>query len=383
MDLMSINPNTLEAEDLIEGYKSLIWTERFSECGDFSLTTGLVNETREALPAGSYVRIAQSDELAIVDSHKIATNSDGTSVLTIEGRTFETSYEGRPAIANLDPLADAEYHIEDATPHEAMALIMSRIPDGLTNEWKQIFERPITVYRPTDLDRKIDYQVPGGSQYEAILDLARAYGVGIRTFIFYRGFERRYGVELYYGHDRSIQNGYGNSPVIFSSERGDFASEDYYLDYREYYNAGFVFTNNTTQGYYTIPKDGPSVPPRGVNAKILYVDGGDIKPPEDTGIRDRITYERALGQERLFSELSKRKLEPDVTFELSSDPSYKFGRGDSGDYFLGDIVTAQTLYGGRKNLQVSEYIRSEDETGYKEYPTLIDTPELDGVFVEF
>lgn len=383
MDLMTIDPTTMKALDLIEGYKSLIWTERFTECGDFSLTTGLVDETMAAMPAGSYVRIAQSDEVAIVDSHRITTDEKGTAVLKIEGRTFETSYEGRPALANLDPLEDAEYHIEEATPHEAMALIMSRIPDGLTPEWKEIFERPITVYRPTDADRKIDYQVPRGSQYAAMLDLARAYGVGVRTFIFYRGYELRYGVELYYGQDRSAQNTYGNSPVIFSSERGDFATEEYYLDYREHYNAGFIFTNNTTQGYYTVPKGENPVPPRGVGAKILYVDGGDIKPPTDTGIRDRIAYERALGQERLFLELSKRKLEPDVTFELSASPSYKFGRGSAGDYYLGDIVTSQTLYGGRKNLQVSEYIRAEDETGYKEYPTLVDTPELDGVFMEF
>ena len=383
MDLMTVDIHTKLPTHLIESHKSLVWTERYTECGDFSLTSGNVDETIAELPAGALCRIAQSDELMVVESHKISTDEYGIPLLTVEGRSFETVFENRPAISNMDPLADYEYHLEDVTAHEAMAKIMTRIPDGLNPTWAAAFERPITVYRPTDLDRKIDYQVPNGDQYKAVLDLARGYGVGIRNFVFYREFETRYGVELYYGQDRSIQNGYGNAPVIFSSERGDFAREEYYLDYREHKNAAMVFTENTVQGYFMIPEGGDETPPMGLDSRILYINGGDIKPPVDTGIRDQITYERALGQERLFSELSKRKLEPDVTFEISATPSYKFGRHEDGDYFLGDIVTVQTLYGGRKNLQVSEYIRAEDETGYREYPTLIDTPSLDGAFVEF
>lgn len=382
MDLMSVNLDTLLPEKLIEGYRSLIFTERFTDCGDFVLTTGRVQETLDLIPPTGLLKIAQSDEIMAVDSRRIITNDQGVAELRIEGRSFETSFENRPAINNLEPLLDSEYHIESVTAHEAMATIMTTIPEGLTQEWRDILTRPITVYRPHDFDRKADFQVPKGDQYNAALEIARAYGVGMRTFIFYREYEPRLGVELYYGHNRAIDNEDDNTPVIFSTDRSDFTDEEYFLNVRDHKNSAMIFTDNTVQGYYIKNSPDDPEPAKGMHARVLYIDGGDIEPPEDTGIRNRIQYEMDLGQERLFSELQKRKLDPDVTFTVSPDASYKFGRGDLGDYYLGDTVTVHTGYGGRKNLQVSEYIRSEDENGDTEYPTMIEAPELEGVFTE-
>lgn len=380
MDLMTINLDTLLPEKLIEGYRSLIWTERFTECGDFVMTTGLVDEGLELLKPTSLVKIVQSDEIMAIDSRKVITNDSGVAELRVEGRSFETSFENRPAVADMNPLLDTEYHIESVTAHEAIATVLTKMPEGLTAEWEQILERPVTVYRPHDFDRKADFQIPRGDQYSAALDIARAYGCGMRTFIYFRENTPRLGVEIYYGHDRSNENKAGNNPVIFSSDRGDFDSEEYLMNVRDHKNAALVFTDNTVQGYYI--KSNPEVadPPRGLHARVLYIDGSDIKPPEDTGIRNQIQYEMDLGKERLFSELQKRKLDPDITFTVSPNAYYKFGRDK--DYYLGDTVTVHTSHGGRKNLQVSEYIRSEDETGEREFPTMIEVPELEGVFTE-
>lgn len=379
MDLHALDIDTIKPGPLIEGYDSLIWTERFAECGDFVLMTGRVNDTRKKLPEGSLCKITESQEIMIVDSHKITTDENGKTLLRIEGRSLETIFENRPAIKDLNPLKDAEYHISGETPHATAAQILTKVPEGLSPEWAEAWVRPIFVARPEDNPEfTIDYQVPRGTQYDAVLQLARSYGFGLRNGIYFYGPEPRLFTSLYYGTDRAIGNKLGNSPVIFSSDRGDFSSEDFFMDYRSYKNAAIIFTANLAQGYYI--KTPNSTIPKGLKLRVLYMDGDDIKPPTEIGVRNSIDYERDLGSERLFSELSQRKLEPDVTFQVSKDSSYRYGV--DGDYFLGDTITVHTGYGGRKNLQVSEYIRSEDGTGETAYPTMIEVPKLEGVFTE-
>lgn len=87
MDLMTINLDTLLPEKLIEGYRSLIWTERFTECGDFVMTTGLVDEGLELIKPTSLVKIVQSDEIMAIDSRKVITNDSGVAELRVEGRS--------------------------------------------------------------------------------------------------------------------------------------------------------------------------------------------------------------------------------------------------------------------------------------------------------
>lgn len=369
---------TLKAGPVIEGYSSLIWTERFTEAGDFSLTTGHIDKTMEALPVGSMAAITESEETMFVETHKVATNEYGVSELTVTGRSFETFYERRPAINSFEPLLDAEFHIPETIPRDAISKLLKIEPTGVA-QWDDAMHLPVNVLRPSDpresLLKKRDYQVPRGDVYSAVLDIARSYHIGIRSRIVdYDLGNNSVTLNVYYGKDRTVTST-TDTPVLFSSANGDFTSEEYLHTNVNHHNAIMVFTNNTVHASYTAKDGVPGRPYTGFNLRVKYVDASDIAPPEDTGIRDRITYETDLAKERAVMEYAVDRLpQKDFSFQISPNSSNKYGV----DYNLGDAVTVEGKYGGRKDLLVTEYIRSEDSSGETEYPTMVEiTDPLD------
>lgn len=363
---------TMKAGPVVEGYNSLIWTERFTEAGDFSLTTGRIDETMAALPVGSMAAISESDETMFVETHKITTNEQGVSELTVTGRSFETFYERRPAINSFEPLNDAEFHIPNSIPRSAIFELLM-IPAVGNAMWDDRMHLPIHIEVNADpreaLLENRDYQVPRGSVYSAVLDIARSYNIGIRSKIVDRENDTNLiTLYIYYGKDRTVTSTTA-TPVLFSWANGDFTSEEYLHTDVNYHNAYFVFTNNTVHMVYSTYDGLSGNPGRGLNLRVKYVDASDIVPPEDTGIRDALTYETDLARERALMHYAVDRLpRKDFSFQVSPNSSNKFGV----DYDLGDVVTVEGKYGGRKDLLVTEYIRSEDSSGETAYPTMVE-----------
>ena len=371
MILYQRNIPTLAAGPVIEGYKSLIWTERFTEAGDFALTTGKIDSTMEQIPVGSAVSITDSKELMLVETHKVSTNEYGVSELTVSGRSFETFYERRPAINSFDPILDAEYHIPDTTPRGAIDTLLNIHPVNNTL-WDTKMALPVSLFFPVDpreaLLQNHDYQVPKGDVYSAVLEIARSYNIGLRTRAPYPDGGNGIAIDVYYGKNRTVSST-TDTPVLFSSVNGDFLSEEYLHTNVNHHNAIMLFTNNTANLSYTTYGGVSGNPASGLELRIKYVDASDIVPPEDTGIRDSITYETALAHERAAMHyVSDRLPRKDFSFQISPNSTYKFGV----DYSLGDAVTVEGKYGGRKDLLVTEYIRSEDSNGETAYPTMVE-----------
>ncbi len=72
-----------------------------------------------------------------------------------------------------------------------------------------------------------------------------------------------------------------------------------------------------------------------------------------------------MAAEQSLTEASETSMfDGSINADLSA---YKYGV----DYFLGDTVKLVGDYGLTKSAVVTEYIRSEDATGSKSYPTLV------------
>jgi hypothetical protein len=54
---------------------------------------------------------------------------------------------------------------------------------------------------------------------------------------------------------------------------------------------------------------------------------------------------------------------------FSGGVSASIGEGYNSLYFLGDVVKLQGEYGLSQDARVAEFVRTEDTTGYKAYPT--------------
>lgn len=78
-----------EPDELIEGYISLVWTERFG-VGEFELKTYEVERIGELLPEDTLVSHLETEEVMMVETHSITDEGEGEDavpVLTIKGRS--------------------------------------------------------------------------------------------------------------------------------------------------------------------------------------------------------------------------------------------------------------------------------------------------------
>ena len=83
MNPIVVQYGTGSTQSLIEGWSSLIWTERFREAGEFELRTPRVAEHFTQMPEGAAISLLDSREVMLVDTHTIEKNEKGESELVI------------------------------------------------------------------------------------------------------------------------------------------------------------------------------------------------------------------------------------------------------------------------------------------------------------
>lgn len=365
--------------DLIEGYSSLIWTNRFFEAGDVQLKTPKIEETIKLIPPGTILGLLDdpSESAMIVEDHVISVDEYGHPELTVTGRGAQVIHEGRPSIKFVDePLKDHEYIFNNITPSELIKRIVFDSYHPVTSrvDQKEITNWDLrTLFKIPNNDPKIvrDYQVPRQDVYSTILDIARTYGLGIdMTWRYTKELKAQYPLNslinvLTYGRD--LRN--PNFPM-FSGKKGDFLSEDYRISHKNYFNSVFVCTDNTMNGIWFTDNNAKT-------RRIKVIDATDIVPPKDYGARDRFEYENSLGQERARQELYRHARRKFLSVEVSPAANAKYGE----DYILGDIVTVEGTYSGVVDMRVEEYVRSEDEQGERAYPGFAEytLPNMEGM----
>ena len=63
-------PTVLEQGQVINGYTSATWTERYSELGEFEIQTQLSSGLREFLPIGTLISHSNTLDVMIVENHE-------------------------------------------------------------------------------------------------------------------------------------------------------------------------------------------------------------------------------------------------------------------------------------------------------------------------
>ncbi len=100
MELITLGVN-FQPVNLVENYKSVIWTERYASAGDFQITSNNVNELINQLPLESYIGLRESTVPMIVEAHKIEKRAREAPLVTIVGRSLETVLERRASVKDL------------------------------------------------------------------------------------------------------------------------------------------------------------------------------------------------------------------------------------------------------------------------------------------
>lgn len=355
MDILLLDENTRRASALVEGWDSFIWTERYIDAGEFKLVTKLVTEHRLQVPLGSYISIRGSSEPMRVENHLINKDEDDIPTLTMSGRTLETILEDRCDAQRLGG-TDITHLWSNSFNGLGLSGVIAEILKDL------LFTSPVIdpSINPNDLfvpevtfnnlipDGVGNYPValPLNDLYDEILKLLNQgyYGLrGVRPGVDDTAFV----MELYQGVDR-------RSDVIFRLAQGHIKDSSYLFTIKGQKNIAYVFASENAK---MVPAPGVSVDIAGLARKVLTLEVTDTD-----GTLDDILTSKGLA--------ALAASQPKVTYDGEVVPNsspYLFGR----DYGLGDIVQLEADYDFTSPMMVTEYIRSQDDTGEKSYPTLV------------
>jgi len=355
MELLTLNEN-FQPANLIENYGSLLWTERYSTPGDFQLVTNDISRFIKALPLESMVTLRESTVPMMVEIHKIEKKPGMAPVLTITGRSFETVLERR-ASAKVDPSPEAfRVAWTEAADKESDAAyialrkilgdvarppLLAQIPQMSTNDALPM----VDLILPDDFSTGTtnNYDIKPGNLYSVVLELLTTNHHGIKSVRPALG-NTKIGIEIYNGADLT-------DIVVFDAKFDQFDDATYLLSNTGSTNWAYVFSKSASQmvAKNTAPE------PSGLDRRVLYLDVSGEEGADSEAAR------RTRGLIELYKY--------NATALFDGQISQQVADGYSRDYFLGDIIRLDGEYGLSENARVAEFIRSDDNTGSKAYPT--------------
>lgn len=351
MELVLLN-NEFRPSRLIEGWSSLVWTERYSSNGDFELVSNDISSIMTMLPLGGptsppvLVGIDESTVPMVVESHKIEKPKNAPPRIVTSGRAFESVLDQRVAVRAVTPgVKRVEWQIE--APNSALAaytVIKNIVIDGVATALDKIPEMSLLI-SVNDVGVTQKYPVePKKLQTWALETLALGkYGMKSRR----PTFGTTIAVEIYKGTDRTTS-------VVFDVALDQFEEAAYLLSKLGYENVMITSTANGMEYSYS-----SSSTVSGLARRVDFQDlSSEVTLPAGADLTN-LTVNK--GKVALADRL------PTALF--SGGVSESIGSGYGKSYFLGDIVTLQGEYGLSQTARVAEFVRTHDNTGIKAYPT--------------
>jgi hypothetical protein len=349
--------NSLRRDQVIEGYESFIWTERYSDVGDFQIVIKSTFSSRQLLTTGTMIAMKGSYRIMVIDTVVDETAEDGTRDLTVTGKSLENLLNDRVAFdAVLDTTSHPNWTITD-TPGNVVRTMFNQIcVFGLLdpNDSIPFFQEGTllptgSIEEPSD---EVTVSVQPDTLLNSIKTICDAYFLGFR---FVRNGELgQVYFEVYTGDDRTSSQRDRN-PVIFDQNLENLEKPTVLTSTAAVKNVAYVFAQNAARVVFAV---GADISARGTGRRVLLVKSNNTA---DAGEE----LDAALESEGLTA-LAAQRITYQFDGELPSSIPYVYGV----DYSLGDLVEERNSEGFGNDMLVTEQIFSSDKTGDQAYPTL-------------
>lgn len=354
VDILVLDKN-FDAIHLIDGYKSLIWTDRYNLPGEFELYTEVSGEVLKYVTRGSYLTIKESDRTMIVQDISVESDVELGNYIKITGPSLEELI-GRRIIWKQRVLnTDLQNGIKTLLNENIIS------PSDSNRRIPNFVFQSTSDTRITDI--KIDTQFTGDNLLDAINTLCVVYDIGFKLVM---NKQKQFIFSLYAGVDRTYDQT-SNPYVIFSPSFENLVESNYYESSENLKTMTLIGGEGEgNQRYYVTYFASNDT---GINRRELFTDARDLQREytDDNGVDHTYTttqYNSVL-QERGKSKLSE--CTEIVTFEGQVEPRQSFIYKK--DYYLGDVVQIENEYGFRGTARISEVVASIDQGGYSIYPT--------------
>lgn len=383
MDMYTMSENFI-AQEVVDEFISAIWTERYSSCGDCKLVVPATTTLIERLAEGTFLGLRGTKEVMELKTQSIENNQ-----LTVVGETLVSFLNERAAWFKNPASSAATDRIVDLTVTGKPGQVIADVVEDMV-----ITTTPLGgLYAPADLVWDLEeiaglilgavdtsganerITVPIGPLYSAIAQVAEKYGVGISLYLDEAKVDTGFVLKFttYRGVDRTSDQVL--VPLVRLEPALDSLSDIKELNsIAQYKNVAYIFYEGEISVHYEDPMAIPEqfdrrimiVEPTGEPVGRQYTSSGwggsGYYTQYVVGAPEKAAFRAQNAKDALANNNYIRAIDG----QTSPENDYKFGR----DYGLGDIIELEGITGNIAKARVTEFIRSQDKTGEREYPTI-------------
>ena len=334
--------------DIVSDFVSAIWTERYSAAGDVQIVAPATPDVIDLLSQGTFLGLRGTREIMLLETQSIE-----NGLLTVTGKSLTEFLNARHA---QFPEAE-EFTLNNLSAGQFIAEVVRKIainPIYYDEEKDKIVGLELGQISDSGTIKRLS--VSPGPLYEAIQKIAQEEEVGFKLYLksarFSTGYVLRFTTWL--GKNRTSEQDV-HSMVRLTPQMDSLTDVKELTSIAEYKNVIYVSYEGTTSIHYAEP----TLPiPEGFNRRVLQVDAPTIYIAPENRTEFRAQVARNTIAEHVYIKA--------VDGQVSTEIGYKYGL----DYFLGDIIELEGFTGLMSKARVTEYIRSQDQFGDREYPTL-------------
>lgn len=360
---------------IIDKFSSIIWTERYYGDSTVEMSVPATPDMIPKLLPGTFLGIDKSDEIMILETFNIEDNKlkvSGISLLPwLNNRFVRTSAAHQ----------DRYWYIVGGTPGwvlweivNKMCVVGSPYLDGTINIGianPQQLAIPGLGLRDYDTwGPNISVGVPYGPVYTALREIATTFEIGMQITLdeitdtsYFLGFRS------YKGLDRTSGQT-DNPPVRFSPHMDSFTNIKELQSIAALKTLVYAFAPglNPSEGEPDL-RTTPGVSAltgsqyTGFDLRALLVFAEDVTTDMVAGSATNLLN---VLNSRAHDALTTNHFVQAVDGEIVPDNQFKYGT----HYNLGDVIEVEGNSGVVKIARVTEYIRAQDESGEKAYPTV-------------
>ena len=348
MEAYILNEN-FEMLYLVDSFTSFIWTDRYYKAGDFEIFMPTSSENLNRFTPNYYIWDRDSEHLMIIEDIKTNADVEAGNNLTVTGRSLESILERRVVwnkteFTNNASLQDAFQQLIEENiigTHNGSA-ISGFISERKINNF--IFEKS-TDSSITSLTLEAQYD--GENLYDIITKVCEDKKIGFKITL---NNSNQFVFKLYAGEDRSYAQS-ANPYVVFSPNFENIINSEYTESMSTYKNVALV----VGEGEEPKKVSAGDTTAIGLNRRELYL--------QDSNLKEENTDDQY--KEKGVEELKNYKISKVFEGEVETSNIFIYQR----DYFIGDILELEDEYGRQSRTRVVEFVRNQDDSGYKAYPS--------------
>lgn len=373
---LSVLDDNFDPVNIIDGYESLIWTERYYGDSEVEVVVPATKQYIEQIPTESFLGLDESNEIMIVETRDIKDHKmkiTGISLMSwLNNRFLRTSKYAEDKSWDLTgatfSVGEILYLIIHAAIGEDSPYLNGDLDIGIDDPDRLMLPqiRMDVGDWPEDLYETDKWVIPYGPLYDTLRDIASGYQIGIQIIRLRDPFSAKpLRFRIYRGEYRFPIPGEDKVTVRFSEDLDSLTEAEELQSIAQRKDLAFAFATN-----YVTMKEGAEASAfsysTGFKLRAMQLLIDDIDDPNSAGTYPSDAEVKTLLETRAKTELGANTEIKVVSGTLVDTIQHVYGN----DYFLGDVVQLKGANGTISTARVTEYIRTSSEQGIRRYPTL-------------